>query len=479
MVRRKSIIICIIILLYIAAFFVSNKQHKNPGDVMEDVSHLMPVKVHQIIPGREEQGMIDVIEEANEKGLKVSIAGKRHSQGGHTYYPGAVVLDMKPYNKILHIDRVSKTITVQSGATWDDVQKAINPYGFSVKVMQSQNIFTIGGSLSVNAHGRDIRNGSLIDTVQSFRLLTANGKVINVSRTENSEYFPLVIGGYGLFGVILDATLKLTDDSLYTYRTTAMNYKEYPDFFKNKVLHDPKAEMHIARISTEPDTFLTDMYAIDYLRADDQSKFNDYTKLKEDEGTFVTKFMLGLSRDFDWGKTLLWKSQKRYFESLDGQYITRNNAMRSESKFLEYENSDDTDILQEYYVPVDQFVPYIDDLRETLKGEDLNLMNITIRYVEKNNAAALSYAKEDMFAFVLLINQKKSSEGIMKTQKIIRKMIDVTLNHDGSYYLPYYAYPTKAQMKAAYPKADDFFESKRKLDPSERFMNEFYEEYGQ
>ncbi len=61
--------------------------------------------------------------------------------------------------------------------------------------MQSQNIFTVGGSLSVNVHGRDIRHEALIDTVESFRLLMADGTVRNVSREENAELFPYVIGG--------------------------------------------------------------------------------------------------------------------------------------------------------------------------------------------------------------------------------------------------------------------------------------------
>lgn len=50
-------------------------------------------------------------------------------------------------------------IRVQSGATWAQIQDYINPYGLSIRVMQSSNIFTIGGSLSSNVHGRDLRHG--------------------------------------------------------------------------------------------------------------------------------------------------------------------------------------------------------------------------------------------------------------------------------------------------------------------------------
>ncbi|RAP31184.1 hypothetical protein C2W64_00356 [Brevibacillus laterosporus] len=90
---------------------------------------------------------------------------------------------MTPFNKIMSIHPEEKKIRVQAGATWKDVQDAINPYGLSVKTMQSQNIFTVGGSISINAHGRDIRNGSLIKSVDSFRLLTADGQIRQVSRT--------------------------------------------------------------------------------------------------------------------------------------------------------------------------------------------------------------------------------------------------------------------------------------------------------
>lgn len=58
-------------------------------------------------------------------------------------------------------------------------------------------------------------------------------------------------------------------------------------------------------------------------------------------------------------------------------------------------------------------------------------------------------------------------------------MIDVTLQHEGSYYLPYYSYPTKQQLQKAYPRIDEFFQKKREYDPQERFVNLFYKEYGE
>ncbi|WP_396124439.1 FAD-dependent oxidoreductase [Bacillus pseudomycoides] len=460
-----------------SSVYIYTKQIANP--VMSDVGKLLPTKIKQVENVEDEQALKKLVKDANALGEKISIAGMQHSQGGQTYYPNGTVLDMKGYNKILEFDPEKKRIRVQSGVTWDDIQRKVNPYGLAVQVMQSQNIFTVGGSLSVNVHGRDIRHEALIDTVESFRLLMADGTVKNVSREEHADLFPYVIGGYGLFGVILDVTLKLTDDELYTMQTKTLDYKEYTAYFKEKVKKDENVRMHLARISVAPNSFLKEMYVTDYVLAENQNKREEYSKLKEENIIAAPKFFLGLSRYSDWGKNTFWDIQRNYTERINGTYETRNNVMRSDSTFMEYENPNRTEVLQEYFVPIDHFTAYIDDLRNVLNKEELNLLNITIRYVEKNENAVLSYAKDDMFALVLLINQGRSESEIKKTKAVLGKMIDVTLKHNGSYYLPYYSYPTKQQLEQAYPRIEEFLQKKKEIDPQERFVNLFYKEYSE
>ncbi|TKI99544.1 FAD-dependent oxidoreductase, partial [Bacillus cereus] len=284
------------------------KQIDHP--IMSDVGKLLPTKIKRVESATEEHSLIKLVRDAKVSGEKISIAGMQHSQGGQTYYPNGTMLDMKGYNKILEFDPEKKRITVQSGVTWNDIQKKINPYGLAVQVMQSQNIFTVGGSLSVNVHGRDIRHEALIDTVDSFRLLMADGTVRNVSREENAELFPYVIGGYGLFGVILDVTLKLTDDELYEMHTRMIDYKEYASYFKEKVKRDENVRMHLARISVAPNSFLKEMYVTDYTLAQNQNMREEYSELKEENIIAAPKFLLGLSRYSDWGKNTFWDIQR-------------------------------------------------------------------------------------------------------------------------------------------------------------------------
>lgn len=472
----KRIIIFPVIVLYMAAFSWSVWQYQHPKLISSDQSKLLPTRIKQVRSAQSPEELTDWIRQAKRNHETISIAGLQHSQGGHTYLADATVLDMTNYDMILDYAPKQRRITVQSGVTWAEIQQRIQPDGLAIQVMQSQNIFTVGGALSVNVHGRDIRYGSLLDTVESFRLLNADGHIVNVSRTEHPDLFRLVPGGYGLFGVILDVTFKLTEDEWYTEQTIALDYREYPTYFQQHVLDDADVRMHIGRISVAPDGFFKEMYVTNY-RKTDRTIPIEGEPLKQETIIALPKALLGLSRYSDFGKNQLWSFQKSYFLKQSGTFQSRNNVMRSDSAFMDYTSPSRTELLQEYFVPVESFVPYIDQLRSILTTEELNVLNITIRYVERDESAVLSYAKQDMFALVWLINTETDAASIRQTKRIVQKLIDVTLDHRGSYYLPYYPFATRAQFQQAYPKAASFQAAKQQYDPEAIFMNQFYIDY--
>ncbi len=158
---KKTIALLVLVGLALLQYAQSSDPGQSPY-LITDYSRLHPVKIERVVKGQEERQLLRLVEEARERRLTISIAGQRHSQGGHTYYKDGIVVDMTEYNRIVAVDADAKLITVQAGATWEDVQKAVAPYGLAVQTMQSLNLFTVGGSISINAHGRDIRNGSRI-----------------------------------------------------------------------------------------------------------------------------------------------------------------------------------------------------------------------------------------------------------------------------------------------------------------------------
>ncbi|GCL73423.1 FAD-binding oxidoreductase [Paenibacillus naphthalenovorans] len=474
---KKRYLLFIAVYLLSFAFSVYGSWSRGPELLMTDVSRTLSRKVTKIVPADDPKSLQDTVREAAEKGLPVSIAGAGHSQGGHTFYEDAVVLDMKPFNRILHLDEKRRILRVQSGATWADIQNYLNPLNLSVRVMQSSNIFTVGGSLSSNVHGRDLHHGPVIETVESFRLLTADGTLLNVSREENKELFGLAIGGFGLFGVIVDVDLRVTDNPVYRIDTFMTDYRSFPGWFRNEILSRPETELAIARLSVASDSLLDEMYVTTYTRTDMKAT-PALAELQEERFVERNKFLFGLSRKWDWGKDFIWSVQKKMFaDAPKGELITRNNAMRPDIEFLEHRSPTDTDILQEYFVPADRFTAFVDELRTIVRQEKVNLLNATVRYIRSNDEAHLSYARHDGYAVVILINQKLSDQGTAHIEKVTQQLVDAVIRNNGTYYLTYQLYPTPEQLRQVYPKADSFFDAKRRYDPNGLFQNLFYERY--
>jgi len=454
---------------------------RNDPLVVSDVSRLTPTRVAEVDRPKALEEIQKIIRMAHEKGLKVSIAGSHHSQGGHIVTPGGVVLDMRSFNRVLKVDEKSKTVTVESGARWADVQRELAPHRLAVKVMQSSYVFTVGGTLSADAHGRDLDQTSVVETVKSFHLLKPDGAIVNVSRTENPELFRLVIGGYGLFGVILDVDLEVVEDELYERRAEVLDYHDFPAYFEGLLRRKSEVALMLARPSIDPKSFLREMIVTTWNRTS-RPEPPGLRELTEEQGVLFTRFFFGLSSDFDWAKSLRWSLQKR-IESSPGKtvLITRNNSMRPPAAavdFLYHENATTTDIIQEYYVPTHAFVPFMDEFRRILVDGKMDVISSTVRYVRANDETYLAYAPhEDAFAIIQMSTVGLDRESQDHAERVTQQLVDAALRFGGSYYLTYQLYPTADQLRRAYPNAPLVFRKKRELDPGELFSNHFYEKY--
>jgi FAD/FMN-containing dehydrogenase len=448
-----------------------------------DVARLAPARVAEVDDIRTLEQLQTAVRDAKARGLRVSISGSRHSQGGQSYTSGGVVLNMRAFNRIRAIDPAAMTITVESGATWDEVQRAIAPRGLAIKVMQSSNVFTVGGTLSANAHGRDIDVTEVVEVVERFRLLLADGSVVEVSRKENPELFSLVIGGYGMYGVILDVTLRVTRDELYEQQAVSMDYRQFPAYFAERIKSDSQVALMLVRPSIDPDpaSFLREVVVVLWRRAG--AGQSGSFRLTEEQHVWRDRFFLGLSRQFDWAKSLRWTLQKRVELGTGGaRIVSRNNAMRpplAPLELLEYHSRHDADIIQEYYVPVANFVPFMDRFREILVAGRMNVLSSTVRYVTPNATPALAYApRGDVFAIIQMSNVGLSADAQAHAAAVTRQLVDAAIENGGAYYLTYQLYPTPEQLHRAYPNAHLAFERKRFYDPGEVFSSQFYERYG-
>ena len=232
------------------------------GGTVNDASCLSRTPVYGVVAVREVDDIRAALTFARDNGLKVSVAGVRHSMGGQAFARNALVLDMTRLNQ-MSLDAQTRTLTVQSGATWHDIQSFLHPR-FAVMAMQSTDIFTVGGSIAVNAHGMDHQAGSVGRTIRAMRVMLADGSIQTLSPTDNPRLFNLVVGGYGLFGVILDADLDVTPNVVYRSERRVIRYRELPAVFTDEIGPMPQYGLMYGHLSTAPHSFLDEMLLYTY-----------------------------------------------------------------------------------------------------------------------------------------------------------------------------------------------------------------------
>lgn len=160
-------------------------------------------------------------------------------------------------------DTAARVYRVRAGTRWHHVIGVLDPLGFSVAVMQSNSDFSVGGTLSVNAHSWPVPYGPFGTTVRVVRLMLADGTVVTCSRTENAELFSLVIGGYGLFGIVLDADIEMADNALLTPTFERMPAASVAERFVATV-RDAPVRMAYGRLSVASRGFLNDAFVTSY-----------------------------------------------------------------------------------------------------------------------------------------------------------------------------------------------------------------------
>lgn len=505
-------------------------------DVVARVENYYP---NGIINVHKEQDAVCAIKFAKQNNIKIAIKTGGHSQGGQWALNDGLILNLAPYKR-LEVNAGVKTITARAGNTWEEIQKEIDPHGLAVQVMQSSNIFPVGGTIGMNAHGRDIKYGQIINTINWIKVVLPSGKIVIADPIDrNPNVFKAVVGGLGLSGVVLEANLNLRENKIYeTIVLNAVDANDISQIFtlmrtnpKQLVQYVTQEDLEI--IKTDFNTITPDKIGMGYGRAANLSKNNnDYlgkalfyifveldnnkitseakTQLSDKESFLqlnIMPLLMELQRNFESQKSFREKLEKAFMRK-SGAQTSLNNLMDPPIEFLLYKSRElketlsnrvltffrdslrwlsgtpieSTDILKEYFIPNNRQAvsSFLETLRTTVKENDLNLMNITYRVVPKtpdHKAPYLNYAKEEMVAFVLDFHVKIEPTRWAKVKKWTQKLIEGALNVGGVHYLAYEAHASYAQFTRAYPDSSIIFSRMLREDDMNVFMNYYMEIY--
>ncbi|MDF2114360.1 FAD-binding oxidoreductase [Roseiarcaceae bacterium H3SJ34-1] len=432
----------------------------------------------------------EIIRATARNGSRIALCGGRHAMGGQQFLDGGELLDLRGMNRILELDMDRGLVRAEGGIQWPelisgvlDLQRHREPdrqprWGIAQK-QTGADLLTLGGALAANVHGRGLLMGPIVSDVEAFTLIAASGDALTCSRTENAELFSLAIGGYGLFGVIADVTLRLTarrtlrrvvrvidiDDAVKAAERRIREGFLYGDF---QFDIDPRSP-----------SFLTKGVFSGYCPLDgDPTPPSEQRALSGDD-------WLNLLTLAHTDKSRAFTLYAQHYLATDGQLYASDTHQLTE--YLEnYHVEIDrrtgakcagSEMITELYVPPERLVEFMQASARLLIERDTPVIYGTVRLIQPDTETVMRWASQRFACIIFNLHVDHEAASIERAADSLRSLIDLASDLGGSYYLTYHRFATPQQLERCYPRVREFFNAKRRFDPDKIFRSDWYNHY--
>ncbi len=449
-------------------------------------SQLNPTRVLGSSEPRSLEDVQSIIRAARKDRKKISVAGGRHAMGGQQFGTDTQLIDIRKLNRVLRLDRENGTLDVEAGIEWPELidgylelQKGDGPsWGIAQKQTGADRI-TIAGTIAANAHGRGLKMKPFISNVESFVLVDATGSARTCSRTENAELFRLVIGGYGLFGVVTSVRLRLARRTKVERMVEIRTVDGLNAAFEKRVADGFLYGDFQFSIENASEDFLHRGVFSCYRPAPIETPIPPVEKQLTDENWRQLLFLAHTDQQ------QAFKRYADYYLSTNGQVywsdlhqlsIYPDNYHREIDAKL-HAPYPATEIITEIDVPRPALAGFLDEVREDFRKNQIVLIYGTVRLIERDDESFLAWAKQPYACTIFNLHTVHSTEGLRRSEDAFRRLIDMAARRGGTYYLTYHRYSTRNQVEICYPQFAEFLRLKKKYDSEEIFQSDWYRHY--
>jgi FAD/FMN-containing dehydrogenase len=456
---------------------------KRPTWVNDTHSGLNRTSVSRLIEPRTIEDVSRAVRRSRAEARPLAVAGGRHAMGGQQFLSGGTLLDMRRLNRVRHYDLEHGLLEVESGIQWPDVIRAYlnrpggmrSPWGIRQKQTGADRL-TIGGAVAANIHGRGLTAPPFIGDVESLEVVTADGEVVTCSRRHQSELFRHVVGGYGLFGVVTAATLRLA---------ARVQVERVVEMLDVEGLMDRLRERIDAGALYGDFQFAIDHANANFLRTGILSCYVPTGELGP-----IPPRQRRLAQS-DWNRLieLAHQDKTRAFEEFADFYLaTSGQRYWSDTHqlniYLEsYHAALDQrmrrcvhggEMITELYVPRDRLSAFMDDVRRDFVRNPVDLIYGTIRLIEPDTESALPWAREPYACVIFNLHVDHDDAAVAAARSAFVRLIDHAIAHRGSYYLTYHRFARPDQLLTCHPRIREWLAHKHCIDRDRLFQSDWY-----
>ena len=457
------------------------------GLVVNDLhSQLNATRVDAIVKPRTVDELQGAVIHARAASKAVCVAGGRHAMGGQQFGDAALLIDTRTLNRFLYLDAENGVIDVEAGIQWPELIQQLataqegqaKQWGIYQKQTGADRL-SIGGALACNAHGRGLTLKPIVQQVDSFDLLDARGEIRTCSRSQNQNLFRLVIGGYGLFGIVTRVRLKVRP-RIKVRRVVAIGetgdiIERFNERIRSGFLYGDYQ-------------FTTDDTRNSFLR---RGVFSCYEPV--DPGTPLTPNPTRFNPE-DWArltfhshthKRLAFNAYSSRYLKTSGQVYWADSQLSAAYADNYHEALDETtgaefkatEMITEIYVERPRLGAFMEDARGVLRDSGANVIYGTVRLIEQDDETFLAWARKPYACVIFNLHVEHTPEGVASAADAFRALIDLGIQHGGSYYLTYHRWARRDQVERCYPQLPECLSLKRRHDPAELFQSNWYRHY--
>ncbi|MDQ3711578.1 MAG: FAD-binding oxidoreductase [Acidobacteriota bacterium] len=414
-------------------------------------SKLNRTKVCEIVKPESAEDIQNAVIKAKSTGKSISVAGGFHAMGGQQFFTDGILIDMSEMNRVLKFEPERELIRVEGGIKWNELVDytvssqtgAKNQVGIRQKQTGADRL-SIGGALSANIHGRGLQMKPFIGDIESFRIVTADGEILNCSRRENNELFCLAVGGYGLFGVIMSATIRLAKRQKVRRSVKIESVDNLGSLFTDRINEGFLYGDFQFAIAPESEDFLRKGVFSCYLPVSDETPIESNRELSaEDWKNLLFLAHFDKQKAFElYAAHYLATDEQIYWSDTHQLSVYLDNYHEELDQKLDAKNPC-SEMITEIYVPLASLPDFLERVCKDFRENEVELIYGTIRLIKRDDESFLAWAREDFACVIFNLHVEHSFDELEKAKIDFQLLIERSVELGGSFYLTYHRWATK------------------------------------
>ena len=424
--------------------------------------------VADVISTNDPQSIRDAVNGANDRG--VIARGLGRSYGAAAQNAGGRVIEMAnegdPLGIDADLDPVTGILEVGAGVSIDSILRMCVPRGWFIPVTPGTRFVTVGGAISSDVHGKNHHiDGSFGQHVRSTTVLLANGEIVELSPSNNPAWFWATVGGMGLTGIILRATIAMLSIESSKVRVEterlphfeavceAMSSDGADDDYRYSVCWVDL----LATGSSMGRGVLTrgDHASASEVESDDPCAYDPRLNVSAPgwvPNGLLNKFSIKVFNEAWYRKApskrhVGLESIPAFFHPLDG--VNKWNRLYGTQGFIQYQ----------FIVPLER-TDVLRKVIETFSAAGVGSFLAVLKRMGPQNLAPMSFPTE---GWTLTLD---IAAGIKGLAELLSQVDSMVLDAGGRHYLAKDSHVSPNAVRRGYPRLDEWMNTQREMDPS-------------